>query len=48
MPKGLYILNTDAYRKIYSDIERKSIKSLVDIYAPQQTAEMVKQVEWHH
>ena len=42
MLKGLYVLNSDAYDKIYGDVERESINSLVEIYAPQQTAAMVK------
>jgi phosphoglycerate dehydrogenase-like enzyme len=42
MLKGLYLLNLDAYDKIYGDAERRTIAQLVDIYAPCQTADMVK------
>jgi phosphoglycerate dehydrogenase-like enzyme len=42
MLKGLYLLNTDAYDKIYGVSERDSIANLVDIYAPQQTVISVK------
>ena len=42
MLKGIFLLNTDAYEKIYSNQAREIIADLVDIYAPQQTAEMVR------
>ncbi len=41
MLKGIFLLNADAYGKIYGDPERKAIEDMVDIYAPLQTAEMV-------
>lgn len=41
MLKGIYLLNTDAYEKIYGDPEQEAISQMVDIYAPLQTAEMV-------
>ena len=39
MLRALYLLNTDAYNKIYGAPEREAIASLVEIVAPQQTAE---------
>ena len=41
MIKGLYLLNADAYDKIYGTPERLYIEQMVDIYAPLQTAEMI-------
>jgi phosphoglycerate dehydrogenase-like enzyme len=41
MVKGIYILNEDAYEKIYGIDTRRQIASLVDIVAPPQTAEMI-------
>ena len=38
MLKGLFILHSDAYAKIYGPEELDEVKQLVDIYAPQQTA----------
>ena len=43
MLKGIFILNTDAYNKIYGPAEREEIGQLVDIYAPIQTSESIKQ-----
>jgi phosphoglycerate dehydrogenase-like enzyme len=43
MPKGLFVLHTDAYDRIYGPQERADIAKLVDIYAPQQTAQSVKE-----
>ncbi|HUX13611.1 MAG TPA: hydroxyacid dehydrogenase [Spirochaetia bacterium] len=42
MLKGLFILDTKAYRKIYGLEERAEIEKLVDIYCPQQTAESIR------
>jgi len=42
-PKGLYILGTGAYDKIYAPQERDEIEALVDIYAPPQTAASIAQ-----
>jgi len=36
-PRGLFILHTEAYHKIYGPQERDEIEALIDIYAPQQT-----------
>lgn len=36
--RGLFILNSDAYAKIYGDEERCAIDELVEIYAPPLTA----------
>ena len=41
MHKALYILNTDAYDKIYGPGERATIDELVEMVAPQQTAESI-------
>lgn len=37
MKKGIYALDTDAFRNIYGEAERENIGRLVDVYAPQQT-----------
>lgn len=42
MLNGLFILNLDAYNKIYGSQELKTIHELVNIYAPVQNAEMVR------
>jgi phosphoglycerate dehydrogenase-like enzyme len=42
MLNALYLLNTDAYHKIYGGAERAEISELVDVYAPQQTVETVR------
>ena len=36
--KGLFLLNTDAYHKIYGPNQQREIAHLVDLYAPPQTA----------
>lgn len=41
MLKGLYLLNTDAYDKIYGEPERQAIAELVEVVAPQHTAQAV-------
>lgn len=41
MLKGLYLLNTDAYAKIYGEPERAAIAELVEIVAPPQTIDSV-------
>ncbi|MBO0791908.1 MAG: hydroxyacid dehydrogenase [Ktedonobacteraceae bacterium] len=41
--KGLYVLRTDAYDKIYGPEERSDIAELVDIYAEQQTEESLRE-----
>ncbi len=43
MLKALYLLNTDAYDKIYGEPERCAISELVTLVAPQQTAESVRE-----
>jgi phosphoglycerate dehydrogenase-like enzyme len=40
--KGIYVLHTDAYDRIYGPQERADIAQLVEIYAPQQTADAVR------
>lgn len=39
--KGIFLLNPDAYPKIYGPTQRAAIAQLVDIYAPPQTAQSV-------
>jgi phosphoglycerate dehydrogenase-like enzyme len=41
--KGLFLLNTGAYDQIYGEPERAAIAELVDIVAPPQTAESVRE-----
>lgn len=41
MFKGIYICRTDAYHQVYGPEERSDVARLVDIYAPQQTADSV-------
>ena len=41
MHNAIYILNTDAYDKIYGAPERADINELVNIVAPQQTVESI-------
>ena len=41
MLKGLFILGTDAYDKIYGPEERDAVQQLIDLYAPQQTADSI-------
>ena len=43
MLKGIYILNTDAYDKIYGPQERADIAALAEIVAPQQTAASIRE-----
>jgi phosphoglycerate dehydrogenase-like enzyme len=43
MLKGLYLLNSDAYQKIYGPLERNDIGQLVDIYAQPQTRESIQE-----
>lgn len=40
--KGIFILGTDAYHDIYSDEIRQAIDDLVEIIAPQQTRESIR------
>lgn len=40
-PKGLFLLNPDAYEKIYGLPEREAIRARVDITAPLQTQESI-------
>lgn len=42
MLNALFLLNTDAYDKIYGEPERAAIAAMVDIVAPPQTAESVR------
>ncbi|MCB0061352.1 MAG: hypothetical protein KDE19_04535 [Caldilineaceae bacterium] len=39
--KGIFLLNPDAYHKIYSPAQQAAIGQLVDLYAPPQTAQSV-------
>jgi len=41
-PKGLFLLNADAYPKIYGPAERVEIEQLVNLYAPPQTAQSIQ------
>jgi len=41
MHNAIYILNTDAYNKIYGGPERADIDELVNVVAPQQTVESI-------
>ncbi len=41
--KGLFLLDSDAYDRIYGESERAAIAQLVDIAAPQQTAATVRE-----
>lgn len=42
-PKGLYILNADAYARIYPDSVRADIAELIDVESPPQTRESIQQ-----
>jgi len=42
MVKGLFLLNSDAYQKIYGPAERTAIEQQVEIYAPPQTAQSIQ------
>jgi phosphoglycerate dehydrogenase-like enzyme len=41
--KGLYILSPGAFDKIYGEEERSDVQKLIDIYAPPQTPETVRE-----
>jgi len=41
-PKALFLLNADAYPKIYGPAERVEIEQLVNLYAPPQTAQSIQ------
>jgi phosphoglycerate dehydrogenase-like enzyme len=41
MLKGLFILRADAYENIYGPEERQDVERLIDVYAPQQTADSI-------
>jgi phosphoglycerate dehydrogenase-like enzyme len=43
MLKALFLLSADAYNRIYGDPEREDIASMVEITAPQQTVESVRE-----
>ena len=42
--KAIYILNTDAYDVIYGADERADMAALLDIYAPQQTVQSIREL----
>ena len=42
MPKGLFLLNPDAYERIYGEPEREAIRARVDITAPLQTRQSIE------
>jgi phosphoglycerate dehydrogenase-like enzyme len=42
-PKGIYLLGAQNYERIYGAPERERIAELVDIYAPAQTADSIRQ-----
>jgi phosphoglycerate dehydrogenase-like enzyme len=42
MPKGLFLLNPDAYEKIYGQPEREAIRARVDVTAPLQTRRSIE------
>jgi phosphoglycerate dehydrogenase-like enzyme len=41
VPKALYLLDSEAFQKIYGDEERAAVAELADVYAPQQTGKSV-------
>ena len=41
VPKALYLLDGEAFEKIYGEEERAAVAELADVYAPQQTADSV-------
>jgi phosphoglycerate dehydrogenase-like enzyme len=43
LPKGLFLLNADAYAKIYGPAEQAEIEQLVQLYAPPQTAQSIQE-----
>lgn len=40
--KGLYVLNADAFGKVYGRAEQEEIGELLDVYAPPQTAQSIR------
>ncbi|MDQ1300533.1 MAG: hypothetical protein QG637_451, partial [Chloroflexota bacterium] len=42
-PKGLYLLGAQNYERIYSAQQREQIAGLVEIVAPPQTADSIRQ-----
>jgi hypothetical protein len=40
-PKALYLLDSGAFEKIYSEEERAAVAGLADVYAPLQTGDSV-------
>jgi phosphoglycerate dehydrogenase-like enzyme len=43
MLKGIYVLRTDAYDKIYGPQEQEQVEQLIEVYASQQTAASVQE-----
>jgi phosphoglycerate dehydrogenase-like enzyme len=41
VPKALYLLDGEAFQKVYGEEERKAVAGLADVYAPPQTADSV-------
>src|SRR5680860_59900 len=41
VPKALYVLDGEAFEKIYGEEERESVAELADVYAPPQTRDSV-------
>jgi D-isomer specific 2-hydroxyacid dehydrogenase, NAD binding domain len=41
VPKALYLLDGEAFQKIYGEEERAAVAGLADVYAPLQTADSV-------
>jgi phosphoglycerate dehydrogenase-like enzyme len=41
LPKALYLLDSDAFEKIYGEEERAAVAGLADVYAPPQTGNSV-------
>ena len=41
VPKALYLLDNEAFQKIYGEEEREAVAGLADVYAPQQTRKSV-------
>jgi phosphoglycerate dehydrogenase-like enzyme len=41
VPKALYVLDSEAFEKIYGEEEREAIADLADVYAPPQTGDSV-------
>jgi phosphoglycerate dehydrogenase-like enzyme len=40
-PKALYVLDSEAFEKIYGEEEREAVRGLADVYAPPQTGDSV-------